>query len=242
MTLTAGTLLDGRVRYAQPASGFRSGIEPVLLAAAVPACEGDSVLEGGTGAGAGLLCLLHRLPLLHAVGIERDQKLAMIAHENLAANGMVLRARITVADVLGTEEPGPFDHAFANPPYHHPSAPASPDAMRRAAKQTDALGGWTASIATRLRARGTLTMILPAWRVPEALAAFKAARLGSLTLFPLWPRAGEPAKLILLQGTLLGRGPTRLLSGLALHVAGSNRFTEVADAILREGRPLPLGR
>ena len=47
--ITHGHLLDGRVRYAQPAKGFRSGIEPVLLAASIPARAGQRVLEGGTG-------------------------------------------------------------------------------------------------------------------------------------------------------------------------------------------------
>ncbi|HJS85951.1 MAG TPA: SAM-dependent methyltransferase, partial [Acetobacteraceae bacterium] len=61
MDVTGGTLLGGRVRYAQPAEGFRSGIEPVLLAAAVPARPGECVLEGGSGAGAGLLCLAARI-------------------------------------------------------------------------------------------------------------------------------------------------------------------------------------
>ena len=54
MEVTQGHLLGGRVRYAQPRSGFRSGIEPVLLAAAVPARPGERVLEAGSGAGAAL--------------------------------------------------------------------------------------------------------------------------------------------------------------------------------------------
>ena len=32
---TADTLLGGRVRFAQPASGYRAAIDPVLLAAAI---------------------------------------------------------------------------------------------------------------------------------------------------------------------------------------------------------------
>ncbi|HLB98700.1 MAG TPA: SAM-dependent methyltransferase, partial [Acetobacteraceae bacterium] len=61
MKLTEGHLLGGRVRYAQPREGFRSGIEPVMLAAAVPARTGERVLEAGSGAGAALLCLAARV-------------------------------------------------------------------------------------------------------------------------------------------------------------------------------------
>ena len=84
---TGGYLLGGRVRYAQPRQGFRSGIEPVLLAAAVPARAGERVLEGGTGAGAALLCLAARVPGVHGVGIERDGTLVSLARRNASANG-----------------------------------------------------------------------------------------------------------------------------------------------------------
>jgi tRNA1Val (adenine37-N6)-methyltransferase len=52
MVTTEGHLLGGRIRYRQPDTGFRSGLEPVLLAASVPARPGEHVLEAGTGAGA----------------------------------------------------------------------------------------------------------------------------------------------------------------------------------------------
>ena len=54
---TDGHLLDGRVRYAQPRRGFRSGIEPVLLAAAIPARPGARVLDICCGTGDLMLAL-----------------------------------------------------------------------------------------------------------------------------------------------------------------------------------------
>ena len=65
--------------HEQPKLGHRTGIEPVLLAAFVPARAGDSVLEGGTGSGAGLLCLTVRVADLRAVGVERDPEMAVLA-------------------------------------------------------------------------------------------------------------------------------------------------------------------
>ena len=68
--ITHGHLFDGQIQYAQPRRGFRSGIEPVLLAAAIPARQGSRVLEGGCGAGATLLCLAARMAVVEELGIE----------------------------------------------------------------------------------------------------------------------------------------------------------------------------
>jgi tRNA1Val (adenine37-N6)-methyltransferase len=52
--------LGGRVTYRQLVDGHRTGFEPVLLAAAVPAKAGDLVLEAGAGARAGGLVVTAR--------------------------------------------------------------------------------------------------------------------------------------------------------------------------------------
>ncbi|MBU2118060.1 MAG: hypothetical protein KJ954_10740, partial [Alphaproteobacteria bacterium] len=48
-------LLGGRVRLLQPRDGYRAGMDAALLAAAVAAQTGETVLEAGCGAGA-VLC------------------------------------------------------------------------------------------------------------------------------------------------------------------------------------------
>lgn len=238
--LTEGHLLGGRIRHAQPRDGFRSGIEPVLLAAAVPARAGERVLEGGSGTGAGLLCLAARVPGLGGVGIERDAFLAALASRNAAANGFAGLSFVS-ADVADAGMHGRFDHAFANPPYHAPEGTRSPLAEREAAKRRhdSLLREWARALAGPLRHHGTLTFVLPATVLPEALAAFAASDCLAHAVLPLWPRAGRAAKLVLVQGVKGGRGPFRLLAGLQLHADG-NGFTAEADAILRDGTALPF--
>ncbi|MCC7428595.1 MAG: methyltransferase, partial [Alphaproteobacteria bacterium] len=53
--LSEDRLLGGRVVLRQPVRGYRAAIDPVLLAAFVPARAGEHVLEGGIGAGAAAL-------------------------------------------------------------------------------------------------------------------------------------------------------------------------------------------
>lgn len=228
------------MRYVQPATGFRSGIEPVLLAAAVPARPGERVLEAGTGAGAALLCLAARVPGIQGVGIERDPSLAVIAQRNFADNGLAGCLSARAADVAEIPEMGAFDHVCANPPWHDSRGTASPVPERDAAKRATAglLELWTDELARHLRRRGTLTLILPAGALSRALAAMSAADCGSLALIPLWPKAGAPARLILIQGIKGGVGPCRVLPGLALHRAEGG-YTEAAEAVLRDGAALP---
>ena len=238
MQTTTGTLLGGRVRYDQPADGWRTGIEPVLLAASIPARPGDRVLEAGTGAGAGLLCLMTRVPGLVGMAVELDPDMAALAARNLAANG--LDAVILAGDVAAAAGLGPVDHAFANPPWHDPAGTAPAGIRRVLAKQRDAAGleHWVGALSACLAPQGTLTFVLPASMLAECLSLMLAAGLGAATVCPLWPRPSRPAKLVLLHAR---RAPaqTRILPGLTLHGAGSG-YTPEADAILRDGAALPL--
>lgn len=239
------TLMGGTVRLAQQHSGHRSGIEPVLLAAIVPARPGQRVLEGGTGAGAGLLCLARRVPGISGVGLELDAAMAELARANFAANAASELANaaselsVLEGDLALTLPDGLFDHAMANPPWHNPAATHSPDPVRALARHArpGLMALWARQLAQSLRHRGTLSFITGAGTLSECLAAFTEAGCGSHVVVPLWPRAGRAAKLVLLQGVRGGRGPSRVLSGLVLHDSDAG-YTEAADAVLRGGAML----
>jgi tRNA1Val (adenine37-N6)-methyltransferase len=238
--VTEGHLLAGKVRYAQPRHGFRSSLEPVLLAAAIPARRGQRVLEGGSGAGAALLCLTARVGQILGLGIEQDPRLVEIARRNAAINDWPC-LDFSAGDVTALVECGPFDHACANPPYNITSGTQSPDWSRRTAKEADAstMRTWSAALARWLRPRGTLTFIVPPAALPAALAAFAAADCAPTAALPFWPKDGHAAKLLLLQGVKGGRVPFRLHSGRVLHTP-SGDFTPEAQQILREGAALEL--
>ena len=84
--LSCNEFLGGRVRLWQPLSGYRAGVDPVLLAASVPATAGQTVLELGCGAGAAILCLAARVPGLHLTGVELQPAYADLARRNAAEN------------------------------------------------------------------------------------------------------------------------------------------------------------
>ena len=238
---TAGALLGGRVIHRQPAAGHRTGLEPVLLAATIPARAGQTVLEGGAGSGAGLLCVAARVAGVTGIGIEQDGAMAAVAQANVAANGFA-GLQIVAADLTAWRTDRPVDHAFANPPWHDAAGTASPDRQREAAKRAypGLLGDWASALARPLRWRGTLSLIFHSAALPEALAACAAAGCGSPAALPLWPKPQRAAKLMLLRTVKGGRGPFRLLPGLVLHTA-QGALSDAAEAILRHGAELPFG-
>lgn len=237
---TEDRLLGGRIAFRQPARGYRAAIDPVLLAAFVPARAGQHVLEGGLGAGAAALCLLARVAGARVTGIELDPGLAALARHNAAANGAAERLAVIESDVTAFRA-GRFDHAMANPPFQaHGSGSASPQPARRRADREagpGALAAWVAALGRRLAARGSLSLVLPAGRVSAGVAALAGAGFGAISLLPVAPRAGEPAVRVLLRGLRGARGPDRLLAPLVLHAADGG-FTAEADSVLRGVQPL----
>jgi tRNA1Val (adenine37-N6)-methyltransferase len=245
-----GHLLGGAVRYDQPRQGYRTGIEPVLMAAAVQAQPGQAVLEGGTGAGAGLLCLAHRVSGLVGWGVEIMPEMASLATANLDANGYD-GLRVSCSDIRREEEEeisrpewidALFDHAMANPPWHDDAGTVPAEPLRRAAKMArkGELEAWISALSRRLRPRGSITLILPSAATPAALAALTASNCGGARLLPLWPRSGQTSRIVILQARLDDRSEFRLLPGLVLHRDGDSRYTEAAEAILRGGAGLAL--
>jgi tRNA1(Val) A37 N6-methylase TrmN6 len=241
MNSTTDTLLGGRVQLAQPSTGYRAAIDPVLLAAAVPARTGEAVLELGCGVGAVLFCRAARVPGIDLVGVEGDEETARLAGENAIANGVAERVRIVHADI-GAAPAGPFARVLLNPPYleagaHDPS-PEPRKAKAHIHGDGDDLARWINVARTRLAHRGTLSLIHRADRLPAILAALEPY-FGDIRVLPLWPKHGVAAKRVLVQAAVGSRAPSSLLPGLVLHEA-DGAYTAAARAILWDGAALLL--
>ena len=237
-------LLSGRVRFRQPATGYRAAIDPVMLAAAVPMLRPDQrVLDLGCGAGAALLCYLARVPDGRAVGLEIAEDHAELARWNLDRNGFSDRARIVqgdVGDMPPGVEPGTFDQVFANPPYLDPASADPPPHAGKARAHVEGpadLRVWLDAALTALRPKGGLTMIHRADRLQDILAAL-GRRVGEVQILPLWPRPGVPAKRVIVRARKGVRGGSAVLPGLILHGEGQG-YTAAARAILHDGGALP---
>jgi tRNA1(Val) A37 N6-methylase TrmN6 len=236
--ITHDRLLDGRVRLAQPAKGYRVGIEPVLLAAALDVPEGAEVLDLGCGVGAASLCLLARRPDLRVTGIEADAQAAELARMNAGLNECGDRFTVLEHDLLLAPRGGKrFAAAMSNPPFHDRQAtdPSPHGAKARATVEAD-LAGWLDAAARLLAPRGRLAVIYRADRLDTLLASLRP-RFGAVEIVPLWPRHGMAAKRVIVRAVLGSRAAVTLQAGLALH-GDDNGYTETAAAILRGAAPL----
>ena len=195
LNVTQDGLLDRRITLNQPRHGYRAGDDAVLLAAAVGARPGQTVLDAGAGVGAVSLCLAWRCPELVIRGMELQPELATLAQENIAANGMAARVSIQQGDI---RQPPPeigqatFDHTVCNPPFHVAGRSSAPPNASKAIAHGEGetpLQEWLAFCLRRTVSGGTVTVIHRGDRLAALLSGLRQG-------------AGEEHTLLLAAGQL----------------------------------------
>lgn len=239
---TIDDFLGGAVKLIQSRTGYRVSMDTVMLAASVPAKAGDRVIEAGVGTAGAALCLASRVGGVHIHGIDNNPAMLEAAKRNIAFNGQTDRISLEeacVTDHVG--QAGTYDHAMINPPYLAAGkALRPPDQTKGSAhmEQTAELGGWVTYCLYHLKHKASLSIVYRADRLDELIAKLYR-RVGDIKICPLWPRAGEPAKRVLVQGRKGTSGRLQMLPGLVLHGA-IDRYTDEAQQVLRYGAALRL--
>ena len=237
--VTYDAFLGGRLTIAQPAKGFRAGLDSVLLGAAVGRSSGH-LLDLGAGAGTAALVALADRPALHATLVEFDPAMASLAADNIAANGFGDRAEIFTLDLTAPGRtraaaglrPDHFASIIANPPFFETGTRATARGAAARHMSAEALDLWAKTAATHAASGGEIVFIHIADRLPALLAAFEA-RFGGITVLPLTPRDGEPAHRVLIRGIKGSRAPLTLLASRALHTSAGRTFRAGFEAIFR---------
>ena len=238
---TTDTLYQGALRLEQPAKGYRFGTDAMLLAAAVPLADGLQVLELGCGVGAALLGIGWRARqagfTIGLTGIELQDVLAGRAEVNSAANDIpatIVRGDVTDKNMF--HQLGRFDRVFCNPPFH-PAESSSPagNAIKTTAhiEETDGLDLWLQSANRFLKPKGVFTMIHRADRL-DAILPLCTGFLGAIEIIPFWPKAGQPARRLIIRGQKGSRKPLTLHSGLVMHDT-DGAYTPEAFAVICAG-------
>lgn len=243
--ISEDTVLGGKVHLLQPKEGFRAAIDPVLLAASVPAMPADQVLDIGTGTGAAALSLLSRVPEAWLTGIDVQPDLIALAERAALRNEIEGRARFTVMDVSAPNaamRTALFDHVMSNPPFldaRNGQMPKDPARALAMVESTADLQAWLRFMSARLRDAGTLSIIHRRDRAQEIMDLL-ASDFGAFRRLDLISmNDGRPIKRCIVQ-TTKGAAPGDLsASTLVLHNADGS-FTDQAQAVLRDGQALTI--
>ena len=232
--ITTDDFLGGRVKLRQEKEGLRATSDSVLVAAAVLAKSGETVLDVGLGNGVVALCLNARLPNLRIAGIDCQEKLIRLARENAALNGCDLE--VIKGDI--TLRPSPvharqFHHVVTNPPFYDEPHKRQNPQVARAYHQGVSLTDWLSFCLRHVRAKGTLTAIMRPESLAEVLNVL-SKKLGHIEIIPIVPKAGEKAKRIIVRGVMNNRSPLCLRAPLIMHQKNGKRSAS-AEKILRHG-------
>jgi len=249
---TVDAFIGGRVEAIQPTHGHhRSGLEAVLLGAALEPDFAGTIVDLGAGAGVAGMVAAARCAVARVVLADRDADAVACARAALMrpANGaFASRVSIMVADIEATEAEresaglsrGLADAVLTNPPFHPPATTTAPPGTARAAAHVLSKGGldlWFRAAASVLKPDGRLIVIFRADGIAGLLAAL-GTRFGAVDILPLQPRADHPAHRILVGAIKGSRAATRLLPPLVLHGATGSTYLSAVEDILRDGAGL----
>jgi tRNA1(Val) A37 N6-methylase TrmN6 len=244
---TVNHLLGGSIILHQPKEGFRASIDGVFLGSLLEATSSQRVLDIGCGVGTIVLCAGHRVPNLSLFGIELDPSIADLARLNSAENhlpltiytGDMIRNFEKILDEMG----GPMDHVLTNPPYLTGGTPSKNDYRRQAFFHKESINfeKWALGCHRYLKPQGYLWGIQRSDLLHEVLHGLSKYFV-DIEIFPLVPKAGQPAHRILfkakkprVQKTNYRLSPMILQTQRIVHEQdGSYSFW--ADGILKMGK------
>ena len=232
--ITTDDFLGGRLKLRQDKTGFRATSDSVMVAAAVSAKSGETVLDVGTGNGVVALCLNARIPNLKITGIECQSELVCLAKENMALNGCnleVIKGDISLkpSPVHGRQ----FHHVVTNPPFYDELQKRKNSQTSKAYHQEISLAEWLSFCMRHIRAKGTLTLIVRAESLTEILSVL-SLKMGCIEVIPIVSKSGENAKRVIVRAVMNSRSPLILRTPIIMHLKSGKRSPS-AEKILRYG-------
>lgn len=234
----------GDFHVVQPArGGHRSGMDAMMLAAAVPGSFAGRLADLGAGAGAAGLAVASRCPAARVVLVERSPEMAGMAHRTIAHPGnarIAGRAQVLVADVAlagnarvaaGLDDAS-FDFAILNPPFNEGRDRPTPDMLKRDAHvmPADLFETWIRTAAAIVKPRGGIALIARPQSLAPILAALRG-RFGGCRIVPVLPRATHAAIRIIVRGTRGSRAGLSIEPPLILHGDSGHGHAPRADAV-----------
>lgn len=208
---TVEDLERSNYRIIQKKSGFRFGMDAVLLSGFARAFRGERVLDLGCGSGIIPLLLSAKTEGEHFTGLEIQEEFADMAARSVRLNGLEDTIDICTGDIREASRlfgRASFDVVTSNPPYmiggHGIS---SPDRRRAIAREEvlctlDELVRETALV---LRPGGRFYLVHRPFRLAEIITSLKACGLEPKRMKMVHPFSGKEANMVLLEAVRGGQ-------------------------------------
>ena len=233
--ITHDTLLRGRVKLFQPRHGFRSSLDPVLLAGFIDPPFGD-FLDIGCASGALSFLLLARDATARGSGVEIQPRLAALARQGAEVNGFGDRYGVIVGDVRakGAVAAQAFDLVATNPPFRPVGEGVLPPLSEKALANhevTLSLSAWLDVAARTLRSNGRLATIFPFVRWQELRMGLSANGFVVVRSRAVVPRPGDRPNRVLVEAW---RSPAQTRTDPALVVHDEAGYSAEVRRMLGE--------
>lgn len=190
----------------QKKTGFRFGMDSVLLADFARIGKRDRVLDIGTGTGILMLLLYGRNKGASFEGVELQPDMAEMAERTVRLNGLEEIMKVRAGDIreLARDmEPRSFDAVICNPPYSAPGrALVNPDEARAVSRhqQENTLSDFCEAAFRLLRGKGKFSLVYPATGLLELTDELRKHHLEPKHFRLVYPYVGKPANLVLVEG------------------------------------------
>lgn len=233
------TLLRGKVKLLQPKKGFHASLDTVFLAASLPAMARGTVLDMGCGVGSAGLTYTLRNKNNELIGIDIQQDLIDISHQNAALNGLSDRCRFFCTDIADDTfiAPNSINAVMMNPPYYeegaHTPSPLKNKALSHGEASAD-LKTWIKFAHSRLKQGGTLALVHRADRLNKIITLISSRNwFGNIEIYPLFSKETQPAKRVIVRARKERFTPLKLHRGLIIHM-NNGKYTTESEEILSE--------
>lgn len=245
METTRDKFHAGAFEVIQPSKrGHKSGMDALLLAAALPKNISGVLADLGSGAGVAGLAALNLNRELELIAVEKNAEMVELARQSLRLNTNARffnRAKVIEHDLTssGTSRakagltPNSVNHIIMNPPYNTSRERPPKDTMKIEAFMMGEGGidAWFRTAAAILNPGGTITIIYRTENLGEVFACSQG-RFGGLEIMPIHSRIDEAAKRVIVRGTRASRAPMAIVPGFVVHNQDGS-FSEKADEIFK---------
>ena len=223
MDYTLDCIFNGKIKLKQPAIGYRTAIDPIILCDFVTLKNNQKILDVGCGAGLISLILKHTADktLLNTdiIGIDIDNAFCELYNENAKINNLQIQGINKNLEEFSKDMNKNcifFDQIITNPPYFEVKSSRLSETKRNANFETMQLTSWIKCCLNILKNNGTFSIIHNAEKINDILFALKNIA-GAIEIIPIYSKSNSIAKRVVVRCKKAAKTATAIHHGIIVH-------------------------